>query len=208
MEMKKTLMFTFAILSLILCTVFASAVTGSMGNAKMVLYPEVNGWTNTVIEKTILINNVNDIPINITLRTDENASKFVDLIDENFILEPGETRKAQIEIHVKKVGTYTGSVNVFFKPIDSKEAGVVLSSQIVVIASKNTGYEEEKEPTNTSKENTEETITGNENTSGTGPSKLIKFWGISTFTLLVILLILLYIWGKKRNKSKRKRKYK
>ena len=34
---------------------FVSAISGSMGNARMILYPEVNGWTNTIIEKTIFI---------------------------------------------------------------------------------------------------------------------------------------------------------
>jgi hypothetical protein len=211
MEIKKTLMFTLAILLLISGGVLVSAITGSIGNAKMVLYPEVNGWTNTVIEKTILVRNVNDVPVNVTLKLDQNASKFIELIDESFILEAGEEKKAQIEIAVKKEGKYDGRVNVFFKSVEGEEAGVVLASNIVVIANKKTGYESEEDNTdttdNTPEENTEET--NPENIGGkTGPSKLVKFWGASTLILLVILLVLLYIWGKKRNKSKGKRKSK
>ena len=95
--MKKSFIFALAILLLVVNGVLVSAITGSMGNAKMVLYPEVNGWTNTVVEKSILVKNVNDVPINITLVRDENATKFIDLIDETFILEPGEERKAQFQ---------------------------------------------------------------------------------------------------------------
>ena len=208
--MKKTLILAFTILFLISGSVLVSAVTGSIGNAKMVLYPEVNGWTNTVIEKKIQVNNVNDIPINITLKLDQNSSEFIELIDESFILEPGETKKAQIEIKVRKEGRYEGRVNVFFRPVEGKEAGVVLSSTIVVIAKKDQGYEEEEEEV--PEENTEDNPTNqtgiNTGNGKTENSKLIKIWGLSTFILLVILLILLYIWGKKRKQSKRKRKSK
>ena len=38
-----------------------SAITGSMGNARMVLYPEVTNEETTTIEKTILVKNVNDV---------------------------------------------------------------------------------------------------------------------------------------------------
>ncbi|MCX6750855.1 MAG: hypothetical protein NTZ83_05335, partial [Candidatus Pacearchaeota archaeon] len=145
MKMKKILILAFAILFLISGSVLVSALTGSIGNAKMVLYPEVNGWTNTVIEKTIAVYNVNDVPVNITLKTDANATEFVELIDESFILEPGEEKEAQIEIKVRKVGRYEGRVNVFFSPIEGKDAGVVLSSTIIVFAKKNQVYEEEEE---------------------------------------------------------------
>lgn len=202
---KKTLVFAFAIVVLMTGIMMVSAVTGSIGNGKMVLYPEVNGWTNTVIPKTILVNNVNDIPVNITLKLDSNASDFIELVDETFILEAGESKKAEIVIKVKKEGTYEGRVNVFFKPVEGNEAGVVLSSTIVVIAKKDTGYEEEEEDP---EQGNEEVINPENPEEQTKPSKLIKVWGISTLILVVVLLILLYIWGKKRKKSKRRTKRK
>jgi ABC-type Na+ efflux pump permease subunit len=213
MKMKKTWMFAFAVLFLISGIVFVSAITGSIGNAKMVLYPEVNGWTNTVIEKTILVNNVNNVPVNITLKTDENASKFIELIDESFILEPGESTKAQIEIKVKKEGRYEGRVNVYFKPVEGKDSGVVLSSTIVVIAKKQSDYEEETpaENENNAENNTEgtgEVISGNEN-AVSDKNKILRSWGVSTFILLIILLVMLLVWSKKRKRNnKRKRKSK
>ncbi len=205
MKTKNMMMFALVILFLITGSSFISAITGSIGNGKMVLYPEVNGWTNTLIEKTILVNNVNDVPVNITLKLDSESSEFIDLIDKSFILEAGESKKAEIVIRVRKEGTYEGRVNVFFKPVEGKEAGVVLSSTIVVIASKDTGYEEDEEEENTE----EETDLPVENPEGTdSPSKIIKFWGISTIVLVVVLLFLLYIWNKKRKKRKTKGKRK
>jgi len=43
----------------------------------MVLYPEVNGWFSTTIEKSILVKNVNDEEIKITLEADEEGKEFV-----------------------------------------------------------------------------------------------------------------------------------
>jgi len=131
MKMKKSFTFGFVFTLLILLTgsVFVSAITGSMGNARMILYPEVNGWTNTVIEKTILVRNVNDVPINIKLETDEEGSKFIELVDEEFILEPDEERKAQFVVKVKKEDTYEGRINVFFSPAEEEGPGVVYRRQ-------------------------------------------------------------------------------
>jgi hypothetical protein len=208
MKMKRSLVFTFAILLLITSVALVSAVTGSMGNARMILYPDVNGITNTVLDKTILVNNVNTVPLNITLVPDANASKFINVIDKSFILQPGESKKAQFEVKVRKVGSYIGQINVFFKPLNASQGGVVLSSTVIVYAAKNSGYTDNGSDTtnnnNNNNSNTNSTNIGG-NTS-TGLSKPVIVFGISTIVLLLILLILLGIWSKKRNKSKRKKK--
>jgi hypothetical protein len=206
MKMKKSFIFAFAILLLVVNGVYVSAITGSMGNAKMILYPEVNGWTNTVVEKSILVKNVNDVPINITLVRDENATKFIDLIDETFILEPGEERKAMFDVKVRKEGKYEGSINVFFRPVEGKEPGVVLSSTIIAIAKKQSDYEEPVDEENDANETTTGDVVNDGNTVKV--PNWIKGWGISTTILIIALLILLYIWGKKRNQSKLRKKRK
>ena len=203
--MKKSFIFALAMLFLVVNGVLVSAITGSMGNAKMILYPEVNGWTNTVIEKTILTKNVNNVSINVTLQLDQNATKFIELIDKSYILAPGENKTAQFEVKVKKEGTYQGKINVFFSPADGKGPGVVLSSVVTVIAKKNQDY---TDMPNTNDSNTGDVISDNEN-GGQGIPRLFLFWGIGTAVLVIILLLLLYVWNKKRNKNKiRKNKFK
>ena len=207
MKMKKGIALWFVFLLVLANSIFLSAITGSIGNAKMVLYPEVNGWTNTVIEKSIAVNNVNDVPINITLELNENATKFIELIDKSFILEPGEERKAQFEVKVRKEGKYEGRINVFFRPVEGKESGVVLSSTIVVIASKEKGYEENPDEENPDEENTETNQTTTElDNENNNTNKGVIFFSISTIVLLVVLAALLYISGKKRNKNKLKKR--
>ncbi len=202
MKMKKSMLLIPALLFLAINCVFVSAITGSIGNSKMVLYPEVNGWTNTIIAKTILVKNVNDIPVNITLTAEEESKEFIEILEDTFILEPGEEKKAEFLVKVKKEGTYEGRINIFFKSADpeSKEPGVVLSSTIVVIAKKDQGYEEDEEETlNEDEENTDD-VTGAAVNENSFNGKKLFIW--STAILLLILLLLLYALGKKRNKSK------
>jgi hypothetical protein len=207
MKMKRSLVFTFAILLLITSGALVSAITGSMGNSRMILYPDVNGITNTVLEKTILVKNVNDVPINITLNPDVNATKFINVIDKTFILQPGEEKKAQFEVKVKKVGTYQGAINVFFRPANGTEGGVVLSSTIIVIARKNQEDYTDNGSTDTTNNNTNNAgnATSANGNSGEGLPKVVMIGGIIIIFFILVLLILLYILNKKRGRSKKRK---
>ena len=177
-----------------------SALTGSIGNAKMILYPEVNGWTTTTIEKSILVKNVNDEAIKITLQTDEEGSEFLELIDTEFTLEPDTEKKAQFLVKVKKVGTYNGKINVFFSPLDEKGPGVVLSSDIIVIAKKDQGYEEPEE-----EEETEEdvnVITGGAVGTEDKPDKSLIFLIVTGVVLLIALASLIFLMKNKKKTKK------
>ncbi len=203
--MKKGLFliaFAFVILA---NSVFVSAITGSMGNARVVLYPEVNGWTNTIIERSILVKNVNDVPINITLTLDENATKFIELVDQTFILESGNEKKAEFIVKVKKEGEYFGKINVYFTPIETKEPGVVLSSVVTVIAKKNKGYEEVNEDTKKEKQ-VDETFENKTKESNEPKNNLMIFLTITTLILFLVLVFLFYLSSKKGRRIKQKKR--
>jgi hypothetical protein len=216
MKMKKGIVLIFVLLIALSNCVFLSAITGSMGNARMVLYPEVNGWTNTVIDKTILVKNVNDMPINITLVADDDAKDFLEVIDKTFILEAGEEKKAQFQVKVKKEGTYEGRINVFFKDADpgSKEAGVVLSLTITIIAKKDVIYDEgadEGDIVNDNSEDIDDSSDSGETDKVNEKRNLFNgnsflFW--NALILAVILIVLLYLGGKKRSSTKHKKRRK
>jgi len=189
---------------LIFNLVSVSAITGSMGNAKMILYPEVNGWFTTTIEKTILVKNVNDIPIDIKLETDSDGSEFIEIIDEEFSLEPGAEKKAEFLVKVKKPGRYEGRVNVFFSTeLEGEGPGVVLSSQVIVVAEKASDYEEDSE------EDSEEINPEDEGVSITGKAtsenkeKSSTGLGFLSVTTIILLGILIYLGIVMKNKSKK-----
>lgn len=189
-----------AFIGLIIINIFyVSAITGNIGNAKMILYPEVNGWTTTTIEKTILVKNINNVSVNISLKTDTDGGKFLKIIDKEFVLQPGEEKKAGFEVNVKKEGNYQGKINVFFSPVKGKEAGVVLPSTIIVIASKDNGYRDNSNETNNANNSIENPITRYGN-SKINPAIIISF--ISTIILFVVLIFLIYLNSKKKKAEK------
>ena len=199
-----------AILFILLINIgFASAITGAMGNAKMVLYPEVNGFTYTKIEKSILTKNVNDVPINISLQVDNETAKFIELIDETFILEPHTEKKAEFIVKVKDEGTYKGKIAVFFSPVDGdKKAGVALSSEIVVIAKKDQGYSGTNEGNIRDEEdqNTEVTtgdIVTDQDSGKKSPALTLGLLIGSVFVLLLILIALIIVLSKKSVKRRK-----
>ena len=120
---------------------------------------------------------------------------------------PGEEKKAQFDVKVRKVGTYNGQINVFFRPANGTEGGVVLSSNIIVIARKNQGYTDNNTDTPV-KNNTNNNTTGdNGSNNGSDIEKpnLLLIWGVGFVVLLLVLLLLLYIWNKKRGRSKKRK---
>jgi hypothetical protein len=197
--LKRNLSVVLVISVLLINCAFVSAITGSMGNAKMILYPEVNGWTTKTIDKTILVKNVNDVAINIKLQIDIEGEKFLELLDEEFVLEPGEEKKAGFLVKVRKEGRYDGKINVFFSPIE-EGAGVVLSSSVIVIAAKDQDYDEFEEEGEVDEDDGEiAPITGNV-VDGEKKNTGLIFLGISSLVLLVILVILMGVVSGK-NKS-------
>src|SRR3989338_4464160 len=128
--MKKQSVCSTLIVVLLISIVSVSAITGSIGNAKMILsktlYPELgtlDGKKTVTIEKSILVKNVNDVPVNVTLEADADGEKF---INNGF---PDE-KKAVFQIRIKKKGYYEGKINFFLKPLKKNQPGIVLTSTV------------------------------------------------------------------------------
>ncbi len=138
------------ILALILLVVFmhsALALTGSMGNSRMVLRLE-KGET---VEKYILVKNVNDESIIVNLSVSGDLADYVKLKEDSFILEPGTEKEARFTIKAAKSGTTETKILVLFSPIE-KGNGVGLASTVIVITdgdSDNSDEADEDESNNT-----------------------------------------------------------
>ena len=206
MKIKTGLNYIILALFIVLLSYNVFALTGSIGNARMILYPEV-GIFGTTIEKSILVKNVNDIPINITLEVSDELKGIIQLTDKEFILQPGEEKKAQFKIILKKTGDYEGRITVLFKSNNEKEPGVALSSTIIIFADgEGSGDESEEEPEEETTDENEDTsdlnktITGNIiNNIKISPSIIAV--SISTLILAVILIFLMIKIKGKSNKS-------
>lgn len=140
------------------------ALTASIGNAKMILRPTVEPGKETIIEKSIKVNNVNDIPVDIDLEVHGDLVDIVELLDESFTLQPGETRNANFIIALEYGGRYEGKIGVKFTPVGGGQ-GVGLSSTIIILAE----GPENPNPEIETVEVVEDTDTGDTGDNETGP---------------------------------------
>jgi len=127
---KRTVIFcaTLLILSVLLISVSVSALTAKIGNGRMILNTEVG----EKIEKSIRVINDNDVSVNITLFPSGDLMNNTDIIDDSFILQPGEEKNARFTVYSNSVGRYETKVNVQFNPTYENENGAGLSSQIIL----------------------------------------------------------------------------
>lgn len=126
----------FLILILLILVSGVYALSASIGNARMVLRPTVEEGSITTIEKTIQVNNVNDVPVIINAKSSREFEDILTIPEPEFILEPGETKNMDFIITLEYGGRYEGKINIAFKPADpeSKSSGVGLSSTIIILA--------------------------------------------------------------------------
>jgi len=131
--------FTLKLLTLIVMFILilssVNAITGSVGNLKVVLRPEVNSGDVVIIDRTIKINNVNDVDVKVILTPDQILDSFSEIIDKEFVLKPGESKDAKFKLSLKNSGAYTGKIYVRFSELEGKNPGVVLSSTVTIVAS-------------------------------------------------------------------------
>jgi len=169
------------------------AITGSIGNARMILRADAGD----TIEKSILVKNVNNVPVDVELFASGDLADGIDIIDNNFRLGVGEDKKAHFTIKVKKAGTTESKVNVQFAPIDEGN-GVGLSSTIIVIAEKGPGFFEELfgEDEEPDVSIGEDPVNKQEDVSAS--SKVMKVSLSVTSIVLLLFVILLIIASQKK----------
>ena len=202
----KQVLLSALVISVILC-VYVSAITGSIGNARAILYPKV-GFLGETIERTILVSNKNNVSINVTLEASQNISNIIKLIDKEFTLAPGEEIDARFDIVLKKEGDYEGNIIVYFKNAEEKGAGVALSSTLIIRATKKGFWEsdEEEVPIDDSIDEEAPINKSNEDIEDVNNKPIsLSLIVISSTTILLIIALVLLMRLYKKSKQKKKR---
>ncbi|MHA2023685.1 MAG: hypothetical protein ACTSWQ_08505 [Candidatus Thorarchaeota archaeon] len=182
MRPKIALLLTaFLILSLI---ANVSAITGSIGNSRMVLRLE----TGEEIEKYILVKNKNDETLIIDLSPVGDLAENVEIKEDTFELQPNEEKKAYFTIYADEEGSTETKIDVRFTPEEGN--GVGLTSTIIVLASGESG--------NVPEENTDDTeipgVTFNPSPSTGTEDSDKKFEITPTMILIISTLVLIAIF--------------
>ncbi|PIN95557.1 hypothetical protein COU56_01215, partial [Candidatus Pacearchaeota archaeon CG10_big_fil_rev_8_21_14_0_10_31_9] len=101
--MKKNIAFIGVFILVVLLSSFlVSAVTGKIGNGRMVLNMEVGDS----IERYVNVINDNNEPVNITIFVTGDLKDDFNLEETNFILEPNTEKKVYFSYKAKESGTY------------------------------------------------------------------------------------------------------
>ena len=204
------------VLSLLMIIVFIGnvlAITGSIGNARMILRAE----TGDKIEKYILVKNVNDVASDVEVFASGDLEEYIDIKDNEFTLSPGGEKKAYFTIRVKKAGTTETKINVMFKPEQGN--GVGLSSTVIVIAKDDGGWfdddsDEDRKGTEVpltsqpSSDSGVNVITGKVASNGNpgnkkNPVDLILL--LTAFIFLIFIAVVIFAFTKYRGKTKPKK---
>lgn len=209
---KSVIFSIFILLTLFIFVSNVYAITGSIGNARMVLRLELGDK----IEKSILVKNINDVPVNVELTAIGDLEDFITIKDKSFSLDPHEEKKAFFTIDVKKGGTTETKINVKFSPTDGGN-GVGLSSTILVITENEESnwdlFNIFKNKENNNKTNVSFNIGQksfedfDKNVEKGSDSKLIIASGLFSVILFIVLLISLFL-ASKHIKNKREIKTK
>jgi len=199
--MKKNIAFIGVFILVVLLSSFlVSAVTGKIGNGRMVLNMEVGDS----IERYVNVINDNNEPVNITIFVTGDLKDDFNLEETNFILEPNTEKKAYFSYKAKESGTYETKINIQFAPLEGKN-GVGLSSTVII---KVYGQGDSPDDTNTGSDTNSEnnsinispnigSVIKSDSESKSKPAYLYLL-GISTIVLLLVFLGLLYfIYSKK-----------
>jgi hypothetical protein len=202
--MKKSI--ALCVFSIFVILAFAGnifAITGAIGNARMVLRME----KGEKAEKYILVRNVNNVSLEIELSAEGDLKNSIKIKDTKFSLGVGDEKKAAFTITASKDGTSESRINVKFTPTDGKN-GVGLSSTIIVVTGNGTGSNEDlfEENTDSSSEDSNKTSIINSikeklGNTGSGNTGALIFLTFITFIAFVVLLVLLFI---KKNKVQKK----
>lgn len=129
-------------LLLLIILPIAYGLTASIENARMVIHTQVLEGETTIIEKHITVNNVNDIPVKISLEPKGDLVDIMELLDKDFTLQPGESKDANFIITLKQGGTYESNINIKFTSLEGNNE-VEVSSTIIIIASGPENQEQE-----------------------------------------------------------------
>jgi hypothetical protein len=207
---KKILLLTSMIV-LVLLLVNVSAITGSLGNSRMILRVE----PGEVIERHLLIKNVNEEPISVSLSVSGMLVENIVLVDEEFDLEPGDERKAYFTIYTDEYGAFETKINVAYQPTEGN--GVGLAATVIVLSMEegveldDDEIEFEELSDETEDENDENLF--NLNQGGSVPNEGIidekisvsRILFISTFILIVVFIVLVVLATNAGKEKKRGR---
>jgi len=130
--MKKELVFALGLFLMIFLINGISAITGAIGGSNIV----VNTTNGELIVKSFSIMNVNQEPVKVNFSEEIDLYGEINLLEEEFILNPDDSRKVFFIIKVNHTGVSESQIMVGFHSLNDGES-VQLGVNIIVNAEEN-----------------------------------------------------------------------
>ncbi len=183
---------------LLLTTV--SAITAAIGNSRMI----IRAQEGEIIERSILVRNVNEVAVNIEIVPSGDLEKEVVIEEKSFVLEPREEKKVPFTIRATKSGTTETVMNVQFIPPAGNAVG--LAAKVILITESGTDNTEEDldtsdDSTDNAQEETREASLESESTQSKIPFVIILLLSATILIIILLILVLLQARNKKQQKS-------
>ena len=132
--MKTRLIILVLICLLLIPSVYS--LTASIGGGRAIVRVNASPEEPAILERTLLIQNKNEIAIKATVKVDEQFGKFVTVLDKEVVLQPDESKKARYVLTMDRGGSFEIKINVAFEALDPtlKENKVGVSATLIVIS--------------------------------------------------------------------------
>lgn len=132
-KMKKQIAFLVLILFSLLLIQEVSAIKAYLRPPKMIIYTNVSLTKPGITQNSLVIKNLNDVNMNVSLKPDENMTDIITL-DKSFImLQPNETAVVNFTTKVTKVGRYDGKILATYTI--EEFIPITLEAQVTILAS-------------------------------------------------------------------------
>src|SRR3989344_673251 len=131
MEALKTRL-SIILLILIAFSLPVNALTAAIGNARMILNYTLESNKENVLEKSILVKNPNNITLLVNLQPEGDLDGITSFEENNITLAPETDKDVKFKVTLTEPGELTGKINVFFRDPEGNQAGIALSSNIII----------------------------------------------------------------------------
>jgi hypothetical protein len=130
MIMVKKAVFLVCVLFVVMLSVSSVlAITARLQNGRAVLRADEVG---EVFDRYVTPINSNDVPVTVDIYPSGDLVDDVNVLDNNFVLQPGEEKRARFTIKASRGGATETKINVVFTPEDGDPVG--LAATLVIIA--------------------------------------------------------------------------
>lgn len=133
---KTTMRIAYLLLFTLLLSAVAYSLTASIGNGRAIVRINATPDNPAIFQRTIAVNNVNDIPVRINVTVDRDFDRFVEILNPEFVLEPGESEDVMLHLKFEGGGMFEGKFFISYLPADPGESknGVGLTATLIVLS--------------------------------------------------------------------------